>query len=126
MPASDEELRAAALAQLTTAQLRFCIVYLASEPITGGTRLTFPRITLEMPWDGFLVFVDLDPMANWTHACRYMCIRRETGEVTTVDARVPPFGARTEPSLHWRELYRASDVPADVSTASHTRRSTRE
>lgn len=116
MSPSDERLRAAVLAQLTPDEIRSCVVYLVSRPLVGGTMLTFARHTIEMPWDGFLAFVDLDPMANWTHRCRYVSIEPETGETRSVDAEYPPFGARApgQSPMPWRVLYRAPDVPAAV------------
>ncbi|PWT86706.1 MAG: hypothetical protein C5B58_00975 [Acidobacteria bacterium] len=119
MPLSDNDVRAAALAQLTSDQLRSSIVYLASGMIAKGTRLAFPRVTIQMPWDGFLAFIDLDPMANWTHPSRYVCIQQDSGDTKTIEANLPPFGARTNPSLRWQELYRAPDVPAAVGAIPH-------
>ncbi len=119
MSPSDERLRALVLAQLTADEIRSCVVYLASPLIAGGTMLTFARLTLEVPWDGFLAFVDLDPMANWGHLCRYICIQAVTGETKTVNAQLPPFGPRKpdQPQLQWRVLYRAPDVPVAVLAA---------
>jgi hypothetical protein len=37
----------------------------------------------------FLFFVDLEPEANWAHACAYAFVA-ETGETAWCDARWPP------------------------------------
>jgi hypothetical protein len=113
MPLPVEDLRSAALAQLTDRERHSCIVYLASQPITPGERLSFPRLTLECPWDAYLMFADLDPSANWGHACCYICIGSETGQRLRVDAQLPPFGpshARSSPR-QWRVIYRTPGVP---------------
>ena len=50
----------------------------------------FPQLSLILPWDGFVAFVDLEPMANWGHACRYVLMHPETGESKAVNAQLPP------------------------------------
>jgi hypothetical protein len=126
MPLSDDDLRAAVLAHVTSEQRHACVVYVASGVIARGSTFTFPGVTIELPWTGFLAFIDLDPMANWTHPCRYVCIDAETAETKTIDAMLPPFGSRHEPSVHWRELYRAPDVPDTVAVVAPGARSERD
>jgi hypothetical protein len=106
MTLSAERLRAALTTQLTGEELASCVVYIAG-PLAAGTRLEFPQLSLVLPWEGFVAFVDLDPMANWGHACRYVLMHAETGESKTVNAQLPPFSNQR---YRWRVFYQASSV----------------
>lgn len=59
-------------------------------------------ITLE--WDAHMVFVDLEPGANWGHACCYLAIGQGTGELIQAPARMPPHLKSESPAfdLLWR------------------------
>jgi hypothetical protein len=108
-----EDLRTTVLAQLADRETQSCIVYLATARIARGEQLSFPHLTFASPWDGYLTFVDLDPMANWGHACCYVCVDHETGEAYRVDAQFPPFGPpkADRPPRQWQVIYRAPGVP---------------
>lgn len=107
MALSDERLRVALTTQLTDKELAACVVYIADGPLAAGTRLEFPQLSLVLPWEGFVAFVDLDPMANWGHACRYVLMHSETGESKTMNAQLPPFSNR---QYRWRVFYQAPSV----------------
>jgi hypothetical protein len=112
-----ERLRAAALAPLTTEELRSCVVYLAVTPVTRGEALAFPRVAFTCPWDGYLAFADLDPMANWGHRCCYVCIDGTTGDAHRIDAQFPPFGPRRDEGRpRWQLIHRAPGVPDSFVT----------
>jgi hypothetical protein len=110
MPLPIERLRTAALAQLTEHERHSCVVYLARASVTAGETLAFPQCTFTCPFDGHVAFVDLDPMANWGHACCYLCLDPRTGDASRVDAQFPPFGANTDRAA-WEVMYRAPSVP---------------
>jgi hypothetical protein len=107
------ELREVALAQLTAEDVRACVVYLATPPVADGESLTIARLTFSCPWEAYLVFVDLDPGANWGHRCCYLCIDAERGRAHRIDAQLPPFGPRTHSraARAWQVIYRAPGVP---------------
>ena len=92
MPLPIERLRTTVLAQLTDRETHSCVVYLATAGVVHGEQLSSPRLTFACPWDGYLTFVDLDPMANWGHACCYICIEPTTGETHRIDAQFPRSG----------------------------------
>lgn len=118
MSLTHEQLRAAVMAQQSPEEMRSCVVYIASTPISRGTKVSFPRLTFEAPWDAFMAFVDLDPTANWSHPARYLFVDRTTGEVTTLDAQLPPFrNAEDSDPYAWRVLYQAPSVPDAVLAA---------
>jgi hypothetical protein len=113
MPLPVERLRTIVLAQLTDRETQSCVVYLATARVAGGEQLSLPRLTFTCPWDGYVTFVDLDPMANWGHACCYICIEPESGETHRIDAQFPPFGrpGTDRPARPWQVIYRAPAVP---------------
>jgi hypothetical protein len=86
-------------------------VYAADRHIPADTVSHFANTTIVAPWESLLVFVDRDPMANWSHSCRYVLISRETGEFKSIEAQTPPFN---QGELHWRVVYKAASVPEAV------------
>jgi hypothetical protein len=109
---SDDRVRDAIFASLSVNQIESCVVYVATAPVAAGP-IAFGRITVRVPWAAWLAFVDLEPAANWTHACRYVCVSTESGDTHSLDADRPPFGPPSAASgLTWKVLYRAPAVPA--------------
>ena len=97
------------LAQATSAERNSGVVYVATETIPAGTRLEFPKIKIDAKRDALIAFVDRDPMANWSHSCRYILLDVGTRESQSFEAELPPFSSNK--SLHWRVVYKAPSVP---------------
>jgi hypothetical protein len=76
---------------LGTDRLEKAIIYLdrdlkrASDPVSVGD------VVIDVPWESHIVFVDLEPEANWGHACAYLAIRFDGDDVIEFTARMPPF-----------------------------------
>jgi hypothetical protein len=85
------------------------IVYLDWNPIRAGERVQLGDALIEVPWDAHITFVDLEPKANWGHACCYLAIRRDGDEVIHVAAHMPPF-LKAETST-FRLLWRGPLAP---------------
>ena len=85
------------------------VAYAAVGSVPAGAALGLPGIDATAPAAALLGFVDREPGANWAHGARYLLIDRESGEVTSLDARLPPFGPQAR--FHWRVAYRAPSVP---------------
>ena len=85
-------------------QLPGAIVYLDRSPIGAGERIQLGDALIEAPWDAYVVFVDLEPGANWGHACSYLAIRRDGDDAVQVAAQMPPFlkGGTSTFRLLWR------------------------
>jgi hypothetical protein len=81
------------------------VAYAVETPIAAGTQLKFPGVSIDVPWDAYVAFIDREPMANWGHAARYVLVNYENGEAQSYEARLPPF--REESELHWRVVYKA-------------------
>lgn len=106
--APDVDVAALVRRQLSGDEIAHGMVYMAEAAVHAGTHLDFPKIHLDVPWDAFLVFVDRQPTANWSHSCRYLLVRTTGGETKSIEAQLPPFGRE---SIRWRVLYRAPSVP---------------
>ena len=91
-------------ATLDEERLASAIVYLERNPIPAGKRVRVGNVFIDMPWDGYIAFIDLEPGVNWGHACCYLAIRPDTDEVIQVAARMPPFlkGEVSTFRLLWR------------------------
>jgi hypothetical protein len=95
--------------QLTADERAHAVAYAAEQPLAAGTRLEFPGVVINVPEEAYIAFIDRRPIANWGHPARYLVVSRESGEVRSVDARLPPF--RQGGELHWRVVYQAPSVP---------------
>lgn len=109
MPLSFEKIASILKEHLTAEELNRGVAYAAETPIPSGVKLRFPRISIDVPWQAYLAFVDREPLANWGHPCRYVLISRENGELRAFEARFPPF--TTGKDLHWRAVYKARGLP---------------
>ena len=108
----DLDVAALVKKHLTRDEIAHGMAYVAEPALPAGTHLDFPKIHLDVPWDAFLVFVDREPTANWSHPCRYLLLRATSGEIKSIEAQLPPFGRE---SFRWSVLYRAPSVPAALS-----------
>jgi hypothetical protein len=98
------------ISQLTPDERERGVAYLYASVILEGTRLNYPRISIEVSWPkAGLAFVDREPLANWSHSSRYILINLETGFVHSYEASLPPF--QPAQSSAWRLLYKAPGVP---------------
>jgi hypothetical protein len=104
------------LAHLTIEEKSGAVVYVATESISAGTKLHFPKLSIEAKTPAFLAFVDRDPMANWSHSARYILLHLDSREAESYEAALPPF--TSNPSLRWRVAYKADSVPDAVLPAN--------
>jgi len=66
-------------------------LFVGSAPMAAGASVaSWKREIYVAPAEGWFVFVDLVPEANWEHACRYFFVDAATGELSSFDAMVPP------------------------------------
>jgi hypothetical protein len=116
MPLQHDDLISILLAQLTAAERNQGVVYIVTEPISAGSTLKFPRISIDVDHRSVLAFVDRDPMANWGHSCRYILLNTETGGLRSFEAQLPPFQQKQPGS--WRVAYKAPSVPDALLAAT--------
>jgi hypothetical protein len=122
MPLTDARVAARVLATLTPDEQRACVVYLAATLIESGCEVTTPRGTFTSPCNGRLLFVDLDPAANWGHACAYFCVDDASPAVHRHNAQFPPFGVTGSDGRRWtwRAVHRAAAVPDAFVVHEHS------
>ncbi len=95
---SPEQTARIALDALTAEERRAAVLYLDDALLPAGTlRLGRTEITLARP--ARIAFLDLEPGANWGHACRYLVIDAEDGSVRTIPETMPPFLRDAAPTL---------------------------
>jgi len=90
-------------------RLARAIVYLSDELRSAGDRVTVADAIVEFPWPGAVVFVDLEPGANWGHACSYLAVRSDANDVIEVAAHMPPF--LKAGSARFRCIWRGPQAP---------------
>jgi hypothetical protein len=78
-------------ASLNADRLAGSIIYLDWNMVKAGQKLELGDALMEVPWDAYIAFVDLEPRANWGHECCYLAIRQDSDESIQVVAHMPPF-----------------------------------
>ncbi len=96
--------------RLGDARLQGAILYLDSTSRKCGERIAAGDAVIEMPWDGYVAFADLEPRANWGHACSYYAVDRAGEEAVEFPAQMPPFLKAGGPAF--RLLWRGPLAPA--------------
>lgn len=86
-----EMVRRLVLSALSSEELKSSIVYYDEQVLFANTEIEIDGRKFVMPWTGIVAFVDLEPRVNWGHACKYLFVNIETGEIRAVDAHFPPF-----------------------------------
>jgi hypothetical protein len=119
MPPQSDEPDSRLKAELTAEELRGGVVHVADAPVAAGTRLAFPRLSIDAPWEALLAFVDRDPAANWSHSCRYVLVSRHTGAVASFEAQFSPFGS--DQNRGWHVVYKDAIVSDSVQPILRSR-----
>lgn len=66
-------------------------LYIYPSSIPAGTVVsTWKKDVFTAPAEGWFLFVDLVPLANWEHSCMYVFVDARSGELLKYDAQVPP------------------------------------
>ncbi len=80
------------------------IIYLDHNLKSPSKQLHAGDVAMDMPWNGHIAFVDLEPGLNWGHSCLYLAIPLDDGEVIEVAAQMPPFLKTETATFHllWR------------------------
>ena len=116
MDISPDRILQVVLGDLPEDQRRSCVVYLDERLVPAGAGISVNGGEVRVPWPAVMLFVDLEPTVNWGHACRYVLLGAEPGEVQAVGARFPPFLQGMPETMHI--LWKGEDVP-DWAVASH-------
>ena len=68
-----------------------CLAHWDTTPRKTGEDVLVGRKTMVMPFDGYFVFADLLPLANWGHPARCLLISSDGEEVQAFEAEFPPY-----------------------------------
>ena len=77
--------------QIGEAQLRKAIIYRERQAFKGGTKIPIGKKAYNIPFDAYMVFVDLEPKANWEHQCIYFFIDAEGKSFERSSEKLPPY-----------------------------------
>ncbi len=111
-----DQITRAALTALTPEERKSSAVYLDEAEVKAGSTVEIDRKLVQVRFDTVVVFVDMEPQANWGHACRYLLVDRESGATESISASYPPFLTRAPKTL--RLIWKGEDVP-DWALAVH-------
>jgi hypothetical protein len=109
MPLTIQQISERALATLSSREKESSVLYLDAAGTKAGALIEIDRQQVPAPWDSFVVFIDLQPQANWGHRCRYLFINRQTGDAKIVEASTPPF--LKGPAKGLRVIWQGPQVP---------------
>lgn len=85
------------------------IVYISHETVCAGTRIHLGDALIDVPWDAWVVFADLEPQANWGHRCAYLILQCGGEAFVQKNSQMPPF---LKPGgMPFRLLRKGSETP---------------
>ena len=65
-------------------------VFISESIIPGKTKILCSETISSPSYDGWLVFIDEHPGANWEHTCKLIFINVKTGEYNVIEEKFPP------------------------------------
>jgi hypothetical protein len=87
IPSRDELLKLVAR-EVSADKLRDAVVYVYRKLLRPGDTHYLGRINITVSSTSALLFIDLIPMANWSHDCLYILFNGN--ETSTIPASFPP------------------------------------
>jgi hypothetical protein len=109
MTAREERILDKVRTSLGADRLAGAIVYLDPTVTRAGARTEVGDVSISVPWDAHIAFVDLEPRANWGHDCCYLAVGEADEQLTVIRAQMPPF-LKAGPS-RFRLLWRGPGAP---------------
>jgi hypothetical protein len=109
MPLSWNQISRLVIDTLSPSERDSSVVYLDKRILPPDSTFEIDRKPIHIPSQAVVAFVDLDPTANWAHACRYLVVDPETGNVNSVNAKLPPFLREAPKTL--RMIWKGESVP---------------
>ncbi len=92
------------------------MIFVDSSPHKEGSEVMAGRESFTYPYDGFMVFVDLEPRANWSHDCLYLFVSSDLKNLTELRASFPPYFGEVPET--YTVLLRYGNTPDDVRNFS--------
>lgn len=88
---TTEEMLKIVLKNLSTKEKERAIIYWDKKLLEVGDKVKIGRKTIDMSFKGYMVFVDLEPKANWGHPCLYFLIDIRTQDIKIIKEEFPPY-----------------------------------
>ncbi len=68
------------------------IIYWNKDMLSAGQTVKMGRKKVQMPFNGYMIYVDLEPQANWGHPVLYLLINPEKDvDHQVIKGEFPPF-----------------------------------
>ena len=109
MTGSDQNILARVRGILGDEILLNAIVYVSHETVHAGTQVHLGDALIDIPWEAWVVFADLEPQANWGHRCAYIVLQHEGNEFMQKNAQMPPFLKLG--GMPFRLLWKGAEAP---------------
>lgn len=76
---------------LNPEQIEKSLIYWDKQIFKKGFRIKAGPKTINMPYDGMLVFIDLAPRYNWGHPCLYVLVDVKSLRTEVIKASFSPY-----------------------------------
>lgn len=72
-------------------KIKISIIYLNKEILKAKTQIRIGTVYKEMPFDGYRIFIDLEPKANWSHPALYLLTDIQMQQTEVFKSEFPPW-----------------------------------
>jgi hypothetical protein len=72
-------------------QIKMSIIYLNKEILKAKTQIRIGNVYKTMPFDGYRIFIDLEPKANWSHSALYLLTDIQMQQTEVFKSNSPPW-----------------------------------
>ncbi|MCW3123160.1 MAG: hypothetical protein JWQ38_2652 [Flavipsychrobacter sp.] len=87
---TNDEIVAIVKEELGGSTLDSSVVYISKEQLAAGDTANVPGQIIRAEKAADLIFVDLQPGANWSHPCVYLLIDTSSGQAHHFNGKLPP------------------------------------
>ncbi|MFC0181560.1 hypothetical protein SAMN04515674_104180 [Pseudarcicella hirudinis] len=95
---------------LSPEEIKKAMIFWQPEKLSAGQMIQLGNFSSKMPFNGTVAFIDLEPTANWGHACKYFLIDENIEKIQKIDAQFPPFA---DNNTNFLLLSRYGVIPSD-------------
>ncbi len=67
------------------------IIFIDTKVYNKGSTKKIGTSNFTFPYNGFMVFIDLEPKVNWSHPCLYLFIKTNLLEIIKIKESFPPY-----------------------------------
>lgn len=100
---SKNDLRELVLKRLRPSDKADLVVLVDTQLKPQGAKVRVGIHEVAMPAEGFYVYADLQPKANWGHPVAYFLVDAQSGKLVQINEQFPPFDG--DPPANFRTLF---------------------